>query len=254
MRVILVDDETAGLNNLKRYLSREEDIEIIGMYQESPVAIQKVISDKPDAVFLDISMPEIDGLCSASEILSHDEEIKIIFVTAYDEYALKAFELNAIDYILKPIDPQRIKETVKRLRKLSINQEGSEKLRKKQFIKENAMKTNISKIPVWEDEKIYLCDIEDINCIFSECGYVKINTCKGKTYTSSETLNYYENRLNDYNFFRCHRSFIVNTGKIAEVIPWFNNTYKLVLDGGDLQCDVTVSRSYMDNFKSLFDL
>ncbi|ADL50712.1 LytR/AlgR family response regulator transcription factor [Clostridium cellulovorans] len=253
MRVILVDDELASLNNLKYYLSKEEDIEIIGMYQDSLEAIKKIITDKPDAVFLDISMPEIDGLSCAAEILSHDEEMKIVFVTAYDDYAIKAFELSAIDYILKPIDPQRIKATIKRLSKFSVDQTTKEKFKKNQFIKEKAMKTNISKLPLWENDRIFLCDIEDISFIFSECGYVKINTCKGKTYTSKETLNYYEDRLNELSFFRCHKSFIVNTKKIAEIIPWFNSTFKLIMDG-DSNSDITVSRSYMTSFKSLFGL
>ncbi|MDP4180654.1 MAG: LytTR family DNA-binding domain-containing protein [Bacillota bacterium] len=252
MKVILVDDEKAGLENLHYYLSKYEDIEILGMYKDPQEALQDVFDQKPDAVFLDIMMPEMDGLQAAAEILKSEEDIKIIFVTAFDEHAIKAFELNAIDYILKPFSQQRIEVAVNRINKLLNEKDTSKYKKKQQAIQFEAMKKEIVKIPVWKDERIFLCDPFDISYLSSEDGNVKICTCNGQAYKSKDTLTYFESRLDTKRFFRCHKSFIINTEKIKEIIPWFNNTYLLNMEG--LKDQVPVSRNYIKSFKSLFDL
>lgn len=252
MKVILVDDEKAGLENLHYYLSKYGDLEILGMYQDPLEALQGIIEQKPDAVFLDIMMPEISGLQAAAEILKFEEGIKIVFVTAFDEYAIKAFELNAIDYVLKPFSEQRIEMAVNRINKLLHESDTSKFKKKHQAIQIEAMKKEIVKIPVWKDERIFLCDPFEISYLSSEDGNVKICTCNGEAYKSKDTLTYFESRLNTQRFFRCHKSFIINTEKIKEIIPWFNNTYLLNMEG--LKDQVPVSRNYIKSFKNLFDL
>jgi DNA-binding LytR/AlgR family response regulator len=252
MRVILVDDEEAGLNNLHYYLSTYEDIEILGMYQSVLEALQSILREKPDAVFLDIMMPEMDGLQAAVEILKFDSLIKIIFVTAFDEHAVKAFELNAIDYILKPFSGQRIEIAVNRIKKLMEDTGDGLNMKNQQLLKIEAMKKEIMKIPVWCDDRIFLCDPREISFICSEDGNVRIYTCNGKSYLGRDTLSCFETKLDTNRFFRCHKSFIVNTEKIREVIPWFNNTYLLNMEGQKDQ--VSVSRKYIRSFKTIFDL
>jgi len=252
MRVILVDDEKAGLDNLNFYLSKIPSVEILGMYQYPLDAMQSIVDQRPDAVFLDISMPEMDGLHMASEILRYDDRIKIVFATAFDEYAVKAFELNAIDYILKPYSFNRIEMAVNRIKKLLLSEDVSQQKKKREAIQFEATKKELIKIPVWKDERIFLCPPADISFLSAEEGYVKVCTCGGESYKSKETLSYFDEKLEQGKFFRCHKSYIVNIEKIKEVIPWFNNTYLLSMNG--CTDKIPVSRKYIKSFRSLFDL
>lgn len=252
MRAILVDDEKAALDNLSFYLSKFEDVEIKGMYQNPAEALPWIVKEKPDVVFLDISMPEMNGLQVAAEIYKFEENVKIVFATAYDEYAIKAFELNAIDYILKPFSQQRLELAVNRVNK-QLSEQNTEKFAKeKQAIELEAMKKEIIKIPLWKNDRIFLCNPMDICYISSEEGGVKVTTSNGEWFKSKDTLSHFENMLDTKKFFRCHKSFVVNTVKINEVIPWFNNTYVIKMEGANEE--IPVSRNYIKRFKSLFDL
>lgn len=173
MKVILVDDEKAGLENLHYYLSKYGNIELLGMYQDPLEALQGIIELKPDAVFLDIMMPEMSGLEAASEILKFEEGIKIVFVTAFDDHAIKAFELNAIDYVLEPYSDQRIEMAVNRINRLMHENDPVKYEKKNHAIQFEAMKSEIIKIPVWKDERIFLCDPFEISYLSSEDGNVK---------------------------------------------------------------------------------
>ncbi|PYG87465.1 LytTR family two component transcriptional regulator [Ruminiclostridium sufflavum DSM 19573] len=252
MRAILVDDEKAALDNLCFYLSKFEDIKIKGMYQDPAEALPRIVKEKPDVVFLDISMPEMSGMQAAAEILKLEEGIKIVFATAYDEYAIKAFELNAIDYLLKPFSQQRIELAVNRVKKLLSEQNKDNFIRERQVIQFEASKKELIKIPLWKNDRIFLCAPPDICYISSEEGGVNIYTISGGVYRSKDTLSYFERMLDSRRFFRCHKSFIINMMKINEVIPWFNNTYVLKMEGSEEE--VPVSRNYIKGFKSLFDL
>lgn len=252
MRAILVDDEKAALDNLFYYLSKIEEVEVKGMYQNPLEALPWIVKEKPDVVFLDISMPEMNGLQAAAEIFKFEENIKIIFATAYDEYAIKAFELNAVDYILKPFSPQRVELAVKRINKLLLEQSTRNSNDTNDAIKLEAMKKEIIKIPLWKNDRIFLCDPLEISYISSEEGGVKITTISGESYKSKDTLSYFESILDTKRFFRCHKSFIVNIVKIIEVIPWFNNTYILKLQGSNEE--IPVGRNYIKMFKRMFNL
>ena len=252
MKVIIVDDEKPGLDNLQFYLSKMESVEILGLYQDPLKALQSVVEKRPDAVFLDISMPEMNGLQVASEILKFDDGIKIVFATAFDDYAVKAFELNAIDYVLKPYSFNRIEMAVNRVKKLLLSEDISQKKKKHHAIQHEAIKKELIKLPVWKDERIFLCALSDISFLSAEDGYVKVCTSDGESYISKETLSYFDEKLDQEKFFRCHKSFIVNIEKIKEVIPWFYNTYLLNMKG--CTDKVPVSRKYIKSFRSLFDL
>ncbi len=252
MRAILVDDEKAALDNLFYYLAKLDEVEVKGMYQNPVEALPWIVKEKPDVVFLDISMPEMNGLQVAAEIFKFEENIKIIFATAYDEYAIKAFELNAIDYILKPFSQQRVELAVNRINKLLSEQNTEKYIKEQQAIKLEAIKKEIIKIPLWKNDRIFLCDPLDICYISSEEGGVKISTISGDSYISKDTLSHFENILDNKRFFRCHKSFIVNTLKIIEVIPWFNNTYILKMEGS--KEEIPVGRNYIKMFKGMFNL
>jgi DNA-binding LytR/AlgR family response regulator len=252
MKVILLDDEIAALENLHYCLSMYQYIEILGMYQNSQEALQCIFHLKPDVVFLDITMPEIDGLQAATEILGFDDTIKIVFVTSFSEHAIKAFELNAIDYILKPFSQQRIDTVVNRLKKTVSDCDHTGIKKEHNTIRQEAMKKELIKIPVWKNDRIFLCDPLDICYLYSEERHVIVVTANGDSYISKNTLNYFEDSLHEKRFFRCHKSYIVNTMKIDEVIPWFNNTFILKMQG--LHDQIPISRNFIKKFKELFDL
>lgn len=251
MRLIILDDERASIENLEYYLKRHNDIKILAKYQDPREALQSITNLKPDVVFLDISMPEISGLQVASEIIKQNKSVKIVFITAYSEYAIKAFELNAIDYIIKPVSSERINLTLERLRITLKDFENKQYKKENTAIINEASKNELIKIPVWKNERIFLFDPTEITYLFSEERNVKI-IFSGNSYVGKNPLNYYEEKLQKNRFFRCHKSYIVNTTKINEVIPWFNNTYMIRMEG--LQEEIPVSRSYIKKFKKLFDL
>jgi len=252
MRVIIVDDERPSLSELAYYLGSTGDTEILGMYTSPQDALENIIKKNPDAIFVDIEMPELNGLALANEVLKHDEDIGIVFCTAYEEFALSAFELNAVDYILKPFSEERINTALKKLKKnKEMNDVSLRNMRNDAITKEADRKGEV-KIPVWKGDRIYLCNLSDVDYMCTEERQTSIYTCNGKIYYCRDTLNYWEDRLKSTSFFRSHKSYLVNTDKIDEIIPWFNNTYMVKMKGSGNE--IPVSRSAVKNFRKIFGL
>lgn len=242
MRTILVDDEYYALEELEYFLGRYSHINVIGKYINPLEAIEEIKRKAPEAIFLDIKMPELGGFNVAEEILSFNENIKIIFASAYDEYAIKAFEINALDYVLKPFCRERLDITVQRL------MENSAVLNRSAIRQQAAMK-GLKKVPIWKEDKVLLINLSDI-CYFMSCEKeVKVVTRNQAVLRSSNTLSSWEERLADQKFFRCHRSFLVNLNLVEEIIPTFQNTYELKLKG--IQDRIPVSRTCFYNLKNL---
>ncbi|KEH97346.1 LytTR family transcriptional regulator [Clostridium botulinum C/D str. BKT12695] len=236
MNCIVIDDEYPSREELKYFIKQASNIDIDGEFDDSIESLQYIQQNKPDVVFLDISMPKLDGMSLAHIINELDKKIIIVFITAYKEHAIEAFETEAFDYILKPYSEERIISTLKRLEALEEQKN------------DNCIK---NKIALRKNEKLKVVNILDI------C-YCRADEKKTIVYTSND--DYIENcsisefckKLPQEMFFRTHRSYIVNLDKITEIIPWFNNTYMIKLKG--LEEEIPVSRNKMNDFKQLMNI
>jgi DNA-binding LytR/AlgR family response regulator len=250
LNAIIIDDERDSVDLLKYYLAKEKDLQVIADCIDPLIGLENVLNLKPDVVFLDIEMPEAHGI-ELAEAIIENLETEIIFITAYNKYAVEAFEVNAVDYILKPVCENRLNLSIKRLRnKLNIASNINDSLRN--LIKNVNIQNTLSKIPLYKADKIILKDISDILVVSINTRNVEIKTKINECYESRQSLIYWENKLSPYKFLRCHRNYIVNLEKIIEIVPWFNNTYILKLSG--LEDDIPVGRKYIKDFKNMLHM
>ncbi|WP_431164702.1 LytR/AlgR family response regulator transcription factor [Tenacibaculum halocynthiae] len=242
IQAVIVDDELNARENLRYLLNAFcKEVEIVSEVanvDEATVAINK---HKPQLVFLDIEMPRKNGFQLLDEFSEID--FQIIFITAYDMYAIKAFEVAAIDYLLKPIDIERLQEAVKKVKKSIKNTEFSKA--NLNVLKEN--KKALQKIAIPYKTDYVILDIDNVLCIEADRMYSVVYTKNNKKYMVAKKLSYYENLLcNKKDFVRLHRSWIVNINKI-EV---YSKKEKEVTLESDFK--VPVSKSYKENFETLF--
>lgn len=239
MKALIIDDERLARTELKRLLTPFKEIKVVGEAVNADDALEKIQQLKPDLLFLDIQMPGKTGFEMLEEL---DSVPIVIFVTAYDEYALKAFEYNALDYLLKPIEPKRLEETVNKL---------IEKKRKKiigELDKENLAETD--QVFVKDGEKCWFVKLETIRLFESEGNYVRIYFGDNKPLIL-RTLNYLDERLDDKTFFRANRKHIINLKWIASIEPWLNGGLLVKLKDGQ---KVEVSRRQAIKFKDMLSL
>lgn len=239
LKAFLVEDEPLARDELKYLLKESRKIELVGEADNLADAMKDITKQKPDLVFLDIDLDGDNGLDLAKELLRLNPAPAIVFATAYDEFALQAFELNAIDYILKPFDEDRIRQTLEKI--IQMGKIGTVKNNLSPSIK----KPNTEKIAVLVDERIVLLENESIIYLESFEGKCKIKTMTDE-YIVSDSLVVLEKKLQQMHFMRVHRSYIVNLDHIVEIHPWFNSTYNLVLKD---KSKVPVSRTYIKEFK-----
>lgn len=249
INLLLVDDEQPALTELAFLLQSEPDLHIIGTFTAPKKALEFILLNEVDAVFLDISMPDMDGFLLAEAIIRLRKPPHIIFATAHDEYAIKAFEVNAIDYLLKPISDARLALTLERLRAKVQSAPSVDSL--KHLLKDRYIEKRTTRIPLWKNDRIHLISPEDITYIESRDKETLIYTKKG-LFISTEPLTHYEDILASYPFFRCHRSFMIHLDDIKEIIPWFNNTYAVKLSGYDIE--IPISRRNIKDFKHLMNI
>ena len=239
MKALIIDDERLARTELKRLLTPFKEIKIVGEAVNADDALEKIQELKPDLLFLDIQMPGKTGFDMLEEL---DSVPTVIFVTAYDEYALKAFEYNALDYLLKPIEPKRLEETVNKLiekkRKKTISELD------KDFLSES------DQVFVKDGEKCWFVKLENVRLFESEGNYVRIYFGENKPLIL-RTLNYLDERLDDKTFFRANRKHIVNLKWIASIEPWLNGGLLVKLKDGQ---KVEVSRRQAIKFKDMLSL
>ncbi|WP_088015024.1 LytR/AlgR family response regulator transcription factor [Gottfriedia acidiceleris] len=242
LKALIVDDEPLARDELAYLLKRSKVVEIAGEADSIKSTLEFFQTEEVDVVFLDIQLADESGLELAQKLQDLNHQPAIVFATAFDEYALNAFELHAIDYILKPFDEVRIHKTIEKLAKL----------RKpiKTEVKKSLPLLKQDKLAISVDERILLITFEEIIYIFTQEGKTSVVTDK-MTYRLNEPLINLERKLQNTSFTRVHRSYIVNLDKILEIQPWFNSTYNLIMNDGE---KVPVSRTYMKELKQLFDL
>jgi len=239
MKALIVDDERLARTELKRLLTPFKDIKVVGEAVNAEDALEKIQELKPDLLFLDIQMPGKTGFEMLEEL---DSVPTVIFTTAYDEYALKAFEYNALDYLLKPIEPKRLEETVNKL---------VEKKRKKtarDLDKEILLETD--QVFVKDGERCWFVKLENVRLFESEGNYVRIYFAENKPLIL-RTLNYLDERLDNKTFFRANRKHIVNLKWIDSIEPWLNGGLLVKLKDGQ---KIEVSRRQAIKFKDMLSL
>jgi len=236
---IIIEDEKLARDLVKNYLLDIANIELIGEFSDGFSGLKAINELKPDIVFLDVQMPKLTGL-ELLELL--DNPPVIIFTTAYDEFAVKAFELNAIDYLLKPFSKERFNTAVQK----SINNLGSSASSLLNLKNQVNTQKAVDKIVVKTNNNIQVIMLNDVNYIESEDDYVMIHTLTGK-YLKHQTMKFYEENLNASQFIRIHRSYIVNVSQINKIEKFGKDTYQVVLKN---DINLKVSRSRYQGLKT----
>jgi DNA-binding LytR/AlgR family response regulator len=251
INTVLIDDEEIALQQLRYLLGQYPEIDVRAAFADPVTALEKARLYQPDLIFLDIKMPEISGLAVAEELNRILPDACIVFVTAYDEYALKAFEYNAVDYILKPVSAKRIDKTVTRVLANFGSRPKAALAAKLSKIRKQYGKGFNKIIAVEDAGKISLLSPADV-VMFTPRGHGAVIHTKTKTYYTKQSMNYWEERLAELNFFRCHKSYLVNFDHIEKILPMFNNTYLLKIAG--YPAEIPVSRSRAKELSRLLGL
>jgi two-component system LytT family response regulator len=246
IRTLIVDDEPLAREWARNGLQDEPDLEIIGECGDGFEAVKTIAAEKPDLVLLDVQMPGLDGFGVLASVDAEDLPA-VIFITAFDRYALKAFEAHAVDYLMKPFSGERLHEAVERAR-AEIDRSSSTNLKATL----HALLEDIQReraYPEWllikKDERSVFLRVEDIDWIESARNNVRLHAGK-EIYVYHETTSGIESRLDPRHFFRIHRSTIVNIERIREMHPWFNGDYSVTLKDGTR---LTLSSTYRERLK-----
>lgn len=243
-RTLLIEDERLAREELKSLLKDFMEIEIVGEARNGSEALEMIKKLSPDLLFLDINMPEMNGF----EMIKHLEEIpQVIFVTAYDEFALKAFEVNALDYLLKPVDPIRLQEAIKKLN----NSEEEFNSQSDAFLaSKDRTLTLEDKVFIKDGEKCWFIELRKIRMLESDGNYVKVYFDSSRPLLL-RSLNSFEERLDARFFFRANRKFIINLQWISSIENWFNGGLRVELMEGE---KVEISRRQAIRFKEIMSL
>ncbi|WP_298733981.1 LytTR family DNA-binding domain-containing protein [uncultured Chitinophaga sp.] len=237
--VLIIDDEEASRSLIRQYLQAHPEMDVLGECENGIEAVKAINEMKPDLVFLDVQMPGLNGL----EVLQEIAHIPmIIFTTAFDRFAIKAFEMNAVDYLLKPYTRQRFDLSVSRIR---------------QRTDQHALYTLAANIPLQQGNypprifvetpgRLKSLDVQDILYLKAEKDYTRIHVA-GQSYLGSQGISILEKRLDPQRFLRVHRSFIVNIYHVKEVYRDISKTFLVMNDG----TEIVVARSYLESLKKL---
>jgi len=254
LKALIVDDEYPARQELRYALDGFDNVEIVGEATNAQEALALIKALDYHVLFLDISMPGISGLELGATIQEMQNQPSIIFVTAFDEYAVQAFEVNAVDYVLKPVEPGRLKKAVDKVVKsyqetvagLDVP-ETSKNGNNKNKTDPNQIK--IDRLPAEKLGKTVLVSESDIFYAFTEQDYIYVKTFEDKLLTRF-TLKDLEARLDSTMFFRTHRCYLVNLHKVKEIVPFFNGTYNLVVEDKN-HSEVPVSRAQAKKLRKI---
>ena len=242
MRAIIIDDERLARTELRKLLQEFPEVEVVDEAANADEAINKIDTLQPDLVFLDIQMPGKTGFDMLAEL---ERAPHVIFTTAYDEYALKAFEVNALDYLLKPIEPKRLADA---MQKLHIAETKENHILPENF--NQSILTEVDQVFVKDGERCWFVKLSDIRLFESVGNYAKVFFGTNKPLIL-KSLNALEERLDQKTFFRANRKHIVNLRMIDKIEPYFNGGLLLELKGGE---KIEVSRRQTVKFKEMMSL
>ena len=249
IRAMVVDDEPLARKRLLALLADETQIEVVGEAQGGTSAVKLIPTLKPDLVFLDIQMPGLDGFGVLRAIAPKHLPL-VVFVTAYDEHAIRAFDVNAVDYVLKPVVAERFHEAVRRaVERLASSTTDTLSRQMSSLLERLPSAAAPDRLAVRSGERIVFVRVEDIDWIDVEGDYARLHVGKDR-HLLRETLTELERRLPTSRFTRIHRSFIVQSDRIASVQPWFKGDYVIVLrDGTRLQSGRTYRQRVQELIK-----
>ncbi|URQ59846.1 LytTR family DNA-binding domain-containing protein [Pantoea alhagi] len=246
MKAIIVEDEFLAQQELSWMIKQHSHIDIAACFDDGLDVLKFLQHNEVDVIFLDINIPSLDGVLLAQNISKFAHKPQIVFITAWKEHAVQAFELDAFDYILKPYHESRIVSMLQKLEAHWQQQQQQPAAPETSSLRPVAQTVNLIR-----DERIIVTDINEIYYLEAHEKLTFVYT-RREEYVMSVAISEFCNRLPESQFFRCHRSYCVNLNKIREIEPWFNNTYLLRLR--DLDFQVPVSRSKVKAFRQLMRL
>ena len=251
LKAMLVDDEYPARGELRCLLAEIGGIDVVAECEDGDEALILLKNMDIDVVFLDIQMSTKDGLSTAGDIMKMPNPPWFVFTTGFSEFAVKAFDLNAVDYIVKPYSRKRLEQTVAKLWDMYDRTDDIATI--SEMTQYNARDWSPERIPVWANDRMIVLSYDEIfyaNAVDKR----KTELCtKSGKYITGFTLKEIGKRLVPPKFLRTHKSYIVNTEKIREVIPWFNNTYVLIFEGCT-EKNIPVSRHYIKSFRDVMGI
>lgn len=258
LSVVIVDDEQLARDELAYLLKSVGDVEVVAQGHNGVEAVNLIKEYSPDVVFLDVQMPGLDGFGVIKKLIDKKVPMpQIIFGTAYDQYAVKAFEVNAVDYLLKPFDKKRVVQAVDKARKrLGVAPSPSDKLETLiEMLEQQKQPTSTapSKVLIKSGGRLFLVDQKDICFASIEDGVITVVTPTLEGQSNCRTLEELLATLDQNLFWRAHRSYLVNINRIKEVVPWFKSSYQLRM-GDKSGTEVPVSRAQTKRLRELFGL
>jgi two-component system LytT family response regulator len=246
IRTLIVDDEELARDRLRGLLAREPEIDVVGEAADGRSAVLLIEKIKPDLVFLDVQMPELDGFEVLRALGEHRPNV--VFVTAHDKFALKAFDVHAVDYLLKPFDRERFQTALKRaVEKVRAHRAEPEDSTLNEVLEEVRPAKAVERLVVKVEGRVLLIKVNDIEWIEAADNYVSLHVGK-ESHMMRETMTSIESRLPPDRFMRISRSTIVNLERVQELQPMFHGEYMVLLKSG---AKVTLSRSYRDKLQAL---
>jgi DNA-binding LytR/AlgR family response regulator len=268
LTALIIDDEALARQELLYLLQSAAEVEVLAQGTNGIEAVELVRTHKPDVVFLDVQMPGLDGFAVLKKLIDKKTELpQIVFATAFDQYAVRAFEVNAVDYLLKPFDRKRVLKTVEKVRARIASKTGLEISASEatttdarldellRLVEERTQptKANSGKVVVRAQSRLFLVDQREICFASIEDGTISVVTRNIEGESNCRTLDELTDQLDGEAFWRAHRSFVVNIQHIREVVPWFKSSYQLRMDDAK-KTEIPVSRAQTKRLRELFNL
>lgn len=237
LKAIVVDDEYPARKELRYILQLTQQVDIVAEFETGDEALAFIDNASPDVVFLDIRMQGSDGLRVAELINAREKPPRIVFTTGFSEYAARAFELNAENYVMKPYAPERLQAVVQRLLLETTEKTVSQP---------HKVAASFKRITVWHQDRMVVINPEDILFIKADGTHLAVIVTKQASFSSRQSLREWEERLGGSHFMRVHKSFLVNMDHVLEISPWFNSTYLLSINQSAET--IPVGRKYLKDF------
>jgi len=254
LSTVIIDDEQLARDELQFLLKAVGDVNVVGEASNGLDAVNLIKERAPDLVFLDVQMPGLDGFAVIKRLIDkHIPLPQFIFATAFDQYAVRAFEVNAVDYLLKPFDKNRVSQAVQKARERIEGSTPSTKLETLVKMLEAQKPQATSKVLIKSAGRLFLVDQKDICFASIEDGVITVVTPNMEGQSNCRTLEELLAALDQNLFWRAHRSYLVNINRIKEVVPWFKSSYQLRM-GDKNQTEVPVSRAQTRRLRELFGL
>jgi two-component system LytT family response regulator len=246
LKALIVEDERLAANALHRLLLNDPQVHVVGIAADGKTAVSKIQTLKPDIVFLDIEIPEMNGFDVIEEVGVDNMPI-VIFVTAYDRYTLKAFEVHALDYLLKPFEEGRLTAALSRAKRELDFRKSYQRSQLTGLMDSMAERRGLKRFPIKSGGRTVFIHLDEIDYLEAAGNYVRLHT-GGTEYLTRDTMSSFESKLSESDFVRIHRSVIVNRKRIKELRPWFTGEYVVILTTGK---ELTLSRGYRDRLPLL---